>query len=40
MPADERARRAAALQAHVRAHDVRAWLSQQLDDLDALAAAR
>jgi trehalose 6-phosphate synthase len=40
MPADERARRAAGLQAHVRTHDVRAWLARQLDDLDALSAAR
>jgi trehalose 6-phosphate synthase len=40
MPAAERARRSAALKAHVRRHDVRAWLAAQLDDLDALAAAR
>jgi trehalose 6-phosphate synthase len=40
MPADERARRAAGLQRHVRTHDVRAWLARQLDDLDALSAAR
>jgi trehalose 6-phosphate synthase len=40
MPADERARRAAGLQAQVRAHDVRAWLAHQLDDLDALSATR
>jgi trehalose 6-phosphate synthase len=40
MPADERARRAAGLQAQVRTHDVRAWLAHQLDDLDALSAAR
>jgi trehalose 6-phosphate synthase len=40
MPAAERARRSAALQAHVREHDVRAWLAAQLADLDVLAAAR
>ena len=40
MPAAERARRAAGLQAHVREHDVRAWLAAQLADLDALAATR
>jgi trehalose 6-phosphate synthase len=40
MPASERARRAAGLQAHVREHDVRAWLADQLADLDALAGAR
>jgi trehalose 6-phosphate synthase len=40
MPVAERARRSAALQAHVREHDVRAWLAAQLADLDALAAAR
>ncbi len=38
MPAAERARRAAALQAHVREHDVRAWLTRQLADLDGLDA--
>jgi trehalose 6-phosphate synthase len=36
----ERARRATALKAHVREHDVRAWLSLQLADLDALAPTR
>jgi trehalose 6-phosphate synthase len=40
MPVAERARRSAALQAHVREHDVRAWLAAQLADLDVLAAAR
>jgi trehalose 6-phosphate synthase len=40
MPAAERARRAAGLQAHVREHDVRAWLARQLDDLDALVVGR
>jgi trehalose 6-phosphate synthase len=40
MPAAERARRSAALQAHGREHDVRAWLAAQLADLDVLAAAR
>jgi trehalose 6-phosphate synthase len=40
MPADERARRAAALQQQVRSHDVRVWLARQLADLDALTAAR
>ena len=38
LSADERARRSSALQAHVRTHDVRAWLAAQLEDLDALAA--
>ncbi len=40
MPAAERASRSAALQAHVRQHDVRAWLAAQLADLDALAPVR
>ncbi len=40
MPEPERARRAAGLKAHVREHDVRAWLARQLADLDALAATR
>ena len=40
MPEPERARRATALKAQVREHDVRAWLSRQLADLDALAPTR
>jgi trehalose 6-phosphate synthase len=38
LPADERRRRAEAVQAHVRSHDVRAWVSAQLADLEALGA--
>ena len=40
LPADERARRAEAIRAHVRAHDIRAWIDAQLADLDAAAARR
>jgi trehalose 6-phosphate synthase len=40
MAPDERAARSAALQDHVRRHDVRAWLSLQLADLDMLAGTR
>jgi trehalose 6-phosphate synthase len=40
MPEPERARRATALKAQVREHDVRAWLSRQLADLDALTPTR
>ena len=36
MPADERRRRLEATRAHVRAHDLAAWIAAQLDDLDAL----
>ena len=37
MPADERRRRLEATRAHVREHDLAAWIAAQLDDLDALA---
>jgi trehalose 6-phosphate synthase len=37
MPPDERRRRAAAIAAHVRKHDVEAWIGEQLSDLDRLA---
>jgi trehalose 6-phosphate synthase len=37
MPEPERRRRAEALAAFVREHDVEAWIEQQLADLDALA---
>jgi trehalose 6-phosphate synthase len=37
MPADERRRRADAITAHVREHDVEAWTEAQLADLDRLA---
>ena len=37
MPADERRRRLEATRAHVRGHDLAAWIAAQLDDLDALA---
>jgi trehalose 6-phosphate synthase len=40
MPVEERAERALALREQVREHDVRAWLTHQLADLDALAASR
>jgi trehalose 6-phosphate synthase len=40
LPADERRARAEAVQAHVRAHDVRAWIDAQLRDLEALGARR
>ena len=36
LPADERRRRAEAIRAHVRAHDIREWISAQLSDLDAV----
>ncbi len=36
MPADERRRRLEATRAHVRDHDLAAWIAAQLDDLDAL----
>ena len=38
MPADERAARSRALQAHVREHDLAEWVEGQLADLDATAA--
>ena len=37
MPPDERRRRAAAIAAHVREHDVEAWGQAQLADLERLA---
>ena len=37
MPAEERRRRLAAAAEQVRTHDVSRWLSEQLDDLRALA---
>jgi len=40
LPADERRRRAEAIRAHVRAHDIREWIAAQLADLDAAAARR
>ena len=40
MPADERRRRAEAIRAHVRAHDVAEWIDVQLADLDRAAAGR
>jgi trehalose 6-phosphate synthase len=40
MPEDERRRRAEAIRAHVRAHDIREWIDAQLADLDAAAACR
>jgi len=36
LPADERRRRAEAIRAHVRRHDIREWISAQLADLDAV----
>src|SRR4051812_2465006 len=36
MPEDERERRAAQIRAHVREHDVRAWIVGQLADLDSI----
>jgi trehalose 6-phosphate synthase len=36
MPADERRRRLEATRAHVRGHDLAAWIAAQLHDLDAL----
>jgi trehalose-6-phosphate synthase len=38
MPAAERRRRLEATRAHVRAHDLEAWLAAQLADLDRVAA--
>jgi trehalose 6-phosphate synthase len=38
LPAEERRRRLAAIRAHVRAHDVNAWLDLQLTALDRIAA--
>ena len=39
LPEAERAERAEAIRAHVRAHDLGAWLSAQLADLDRVSAA-
>jgi trehalose-6-phosphate synthase len=38
LPAEERRRRLAAIRAHVREHDVNAWLDLQLTALDRIAA--
>ena len=38
MPADERRARIEAIQAHVREHDLTAWIGAQLSDLDRWAA--
>jgi trehalose 6-phosphate synthase len=38
MPAEERRRRADAIRAHVREHDLAEWLAAQLADLDRQAA--
>ncbi|HEY3181809.1 MAG TPA: trehalose-6-phosphate synthase [Gaiellaceae bacterium] len=38
LPAEEKRRRAAAIEAHVRTHDVEAWIQAQLGDLDRVAA--
>jgi trehalose 6-phosphate synthase len=40
LPAEERRRRAEALRAHVRRHDIREWIEAQLADLDAAAGHR
>ncbi len=37
MPAEERQRRAAALKAQVREHDIEAWIESQLAEIDSLA---
>jgi trehalose 6-phosphate synthase len=36
LPAEERRRRAEAIRAHVRAHDIHEWIAAQLGDLDAV----
>ena len=38
MPPEERRARLEATQAHIRAHDLAAWIAAQLDDLDRLGA--
>jgi trehalose 6-phosphate synthase len=38
LPAEEKRRRAAAIEEHVRTHDVEAWIQAQLADLDRVAA--
>jgi trehalose 6-phosphate synthase len=40
LPADERRRRAEAIRARVRAHDIREWIDAQLADLDAVRSSR
>jgi trehalose 6-phosphate synthase len=40
MDGAERRRRAEAIRAHVRRHDIREWISRQLDDLDAVPSSR
>jgi trehalose 6-phosphate synthase len=40
LPAAERHRRAEAIRARVRAHDIREWISAQLTDLDAVRSTR
>ena len=40
LPAEERRARIEGIRAHVREHDVAAWIAAQLADLDAVAAAR
>jgi trehalose 6-phosphate synthase len=40
LSADERTRRAEAIRAHVRAHDIREWIDAQLKDLDAVRSSR
>jgi trehalose 6-phosphate synthase len=40
LPADERRRRAEAIRAHVRRHDIREWIDAQLKDLDAVRSSR
>ena len=40
LPPDERRRRAEAIRAHVRAHDIREWIDAQLKDLDAVRSGR
>jgi trehalose 6-phosphate synthase len=40
LSADERHRRAEAIRAHVREHDIREWMDAQLKDLDAVRSSR
>jgi len=40
LPVAERRRRAEAIRAHVRAHDIREWIDAQLTDLDAVRSSR
>ena len=40
LPAGERRRRADAIRAHVRTHDIREWIDAQLRDLDAVRSSR